>query len=647
MQTLLYGKAASLRSEVAAILTRRGHDVQVCARPDEARQHCAETDPPLLVLILTDEADLDACREIWAGEKGIERTILIVLPDESGASMLDILEDHGIDDFYLGTVEAARFNARMQFLERKVHAKRRRRLSEAELAARARQQAVVAELGKQALARTDVQTMLDYAVQGTVAALNARCGVILTAETPEATFRLQAAWGWEPALPPETEVPPGPAYLPGYALHDGAPIVIDDAAAETRFALPPWMLDADVRSGLCLVIDGRTQPFGVLAVFAPAPGAFGKQDVDFVQAVVNILSETIKARAAEEALRESEAKARAILSTTVDGIITIDERGCIESFNAAAERIFGYTAEEVIGKNVRVLMPSPYREEHDGYIENYHRTGRRKIIGIGREIIGQRKNGEIFPMDLAVSEVRLNGRRIYSGIVRDISSRRQMEREILRISDQERRRIGQDLHDGLGQMLTGIGLISQSLARQMEKKGLEEARQVQEIAELIQEADQYARSLTRGLTPVELDAGGLMTALRRLASNAERLFGIRCDLVAEEEVPVHDNSVATHLYRIAQEAVSNAVKHGKATHVTIHMERENDEVILRVVDDGVGFPEMLDEEKRGMGVHIMRYRARIMGAKLDIRRRESGGTEIRCQLPRPEAAMTSSRGHRP
>ncbi|HEV2208826.1 MAG TPA: PAS domain S-box protein [Verrucomicrobiae bacterium] len=121
---------------------------------------------------------------------------------------------------------------------------------------------------------------------------------------------------------------------------------------------------------------------------------------------------------------------RAILQTAVEGIITIDERGIIESMNPAAERHFGYTTAEVMGKNVKMLMPSPYREAHDGYLENYLCTGQAKIIGIGREVIGQRKDGTVFPMDLAVSEVRLSDRRLFTGFVRDITERKRAETQL-------------------------------------------------------------------------------------------------------------------------------------------------------------------------------------------------------------------------
>ena len=191
---------------------------------------------------------------------------------------------------------------------------------------------------------------------------------------------------------------------------------------------------------------------------------------------------THERRRAQAALRDSEERLRAILETAVEGIITIDERGVIESANRAAERIFGYAAAELIGRNVSVLMPSPYREGHDGYLANYVRTGHARIIGIGREVVGQRKDGTTFPMDLSVSEVRLADRRLFTGFVRDITGRKQLEQEILEISNREQQRIGQDLHDGLCQQLAGIELMCEVLEQKLTAKSRTEAGRVGEIA---------------------------------------------------------------------------------------------------------------------------------------------------------------------
>jgi PAS domain S-box-containing protein len=147
-------------------------------------------------------------------------------------------------------------------------------------------------------------------------------------------------------------------------------------------------------------------------------------------------SQSVDAGLQEKPDRRSDTaeRLRAILQTAVEGIITIDEHGMIESLNPAAEKTFGYRAEEIIGQNVSVLMPSPYREEHDTYMANYRQTGHAKIIGIGREVFGQRKDGSIFPLDLAVSEVRLADRRLFTGFIRDITERKRAEEKLAELA---------------------------------------------------------------------------------------------------------------------------------------------------------------------------------------------------------------------
>src|SRR5918992_4507998 len=150
----------------------------------------------------------------------------------------------------------------------------------------------------------------------------------------------------------------------------------------------------------------------------------------------------------EKELVEAEERMRSVVDHVVDGIITINERGTVTTFNRAAERIFGYVARDVIGQNVRILMPQPYRGEHDGYISNYLRTGQAKIIGIGREVVGRRKNGAEFPMELAISEFRLGAERYFTGIVRDITERKQAEAE-LRDAAERMRSVVNHVVDGI------------------------------------------------------------------------------------------------------------------------------------------------------------------------------------------------------
>jgi two-component system, LuxR family, sensor kinase FixL len=198
-------------------------------------------------------------------------------------------------------------------------------------------------------------------------------------------------------------------------------------------------------------------------------------------------------------LPEREALLQAILKTSPDGLITIDATGAIRSFNPAAERMFGYDAAEVIGRNVSCLMPSPYREEHDGYLERFLRTGEKRIVGIGREVLGQRKDGTIFPLELAVGEVEAAGRQFFAGFVKDVSARQQSEQRL------------QELQSELIHVarLSAMGEMASALAHELN----------QPLTAIMNYA-QTARSLA-GRPPGE-GAGGLVSLLEKTVEQASR-----------------------------------------------------------------------------------------------------------------------------
>jgi signal transduction histidine kinase len=217
-------------------------------------------------------------------------------------------------------------------------------------------------------------------------------------------------------------------------------------------------------------------------------------------------------------------------------------------------------------------------------------------------------------------------------IFRDITQRKRLEREVLEISDQEQRRLGQDLHDGLCQHLAGIELLSQVLEQKLVGKSKQDAARAGEIAGHVREAIGQTRSLARGLSPVTLESEGLTSALRELASNTEKMFGIACAVVSPGPVEFLPPAVATHLYRIAQEAVSNAIKHGKAPEVQIRIESAGDRVILSVSDNGSGIASP-QPRARGMGLRIMDYRAGMIGGSLSIAKNPQSGTTVQCAVP--------------
>ncbi len=625
MKTLVYGPKSQNRMLVERTLRSRSHDVTVRTAGEVSADVQMAGAFDSCIIVDADDALFDwvqRCRDAHPS------TNLVFVGVQRAPDAIHRAFETGASDVILQGFDSDRIGARLGLIEQYKGTP----IDDAPNASKAQQQAVVAEIGRRALAGTELEVLMAQSVRVIAAALNIEMCKVLEHDDDHGVFWMKAGTGWSLDRLGNASVTDGTESQAGYTLQADGPVVVSNVDAEDRFNPPDLLRSHDAVSGVSVVIASTPKPYGILGAHSTTERSFSDDDVYFLQAVANVLAGAVEQARTEQALRESEARATSIVETTVDGIITIDDDGIIRSFNAAAEEIFGYTEPEVIGENVKILMPAPYREEHDGYMRSYHDTGRRRIIGIGREVTGKRKDGSTFPMDLAVSEVRSDSVHAFTGIVRDISERRRLEKEILDISEQERRRIGQDLHDGLGQMLTGIGLLSQNLVRQLKKKESEYVGEAKEITDLIKEADQYARDLARGLTPVDLKASGLSEALRRLSDNAERLFGVDCMFDEVGTGLVHNATAATHMYRIAQEAVSNAVRHGSAEHIKIAFASGSEQVRLRIQDDGVGFaPDTVDGP--GMGVHIMNYRARIIGGTLEISSMPSRGTTVTCTLP--------------
>lgn len=346
--------------------------------------------------------------------------------------------------------------------------------------------------------------------------------------------------------------------------------------------------------------------------------------------VVTFVDITERKQAADATLRDREQRLRAILNTAVDAIVTIDHRGVIQSVNPATERMFDYRAAELIGQNVKILMPPPYREEHDGYLANYLRTGEERIIGIGREVEARRKDGSTFPVDLVVSEVE--PRKLFTGMLRDITRRKELEMEVLEIAALEQRRIGQELHDDVGQRLTGLAMLADALAQQLAGDGSGRQATAARIAGELAHVRDQARNLSVGLVPLDIDVDGLPTALQELATRTKGQSGVACAFDCPAAVAARDPITARHLFRIAQEAVHNAVRHSKAARIDLQLLRQDSALVLSIRDDGTGIPQPADETK-GLGIRLMRNRASLIGGLLTIGPAESGGTIVTCTLP--------------
>jgi two-component system sensor histidine kinase NreB len=214
----------------------------------------------------------------------------------------------------------------------------------------------------------------------------------------------------------------------------------------------------------------------------------------------------------------------------------------------------------------------------------------------------------------------------------DLAERKRLEEEILRISEAEQRRLGQDLHDGICQHLAGIELMTQAFEQRLSKRSKPDAECAGEIAGRVRDTIRETWQVARGLSPVEMEANGLMFALRELAKNARKTFQVDCTFHCPSPVLLDSNQTATHLFRVAQEALSNAVRHGKAKKIAIDLARVDATVQLAIRDDGKGFRSETAGGK-GMGLRIMKYRANMIGGTLAIDPKPEGGTTVTCSAP--------------
>lgn len=217
--------------------------------------------------------------------------------------------------------------------------------------------------------------------------------------------------------------------------------------------------------------------------------------------------------------------------------------------------------------------------------------------------------------------------------IRMLEERRQLERDIVSVSEHEQQRIGQDLHDGLCQHLAAIGCAAQVLTEDLQARDVPEAREAAMIEDSLQQAVLEARNLARGIFPVHVDHSGLAAALSDLARMTTRLTGVEIQINEGVDAHLDDPESSMHLYRIAQEAVANAVRHGKATRITISLDLVDDALLLAIDDNGPGLELLKSGKGDGMGLRTMRYRAQALGAKLDFQDAPDGGTRVFCSLP--------------
>lgn len=373
----------------------------------------------------------------------------------------------------------------------------------------------------------------------------------------------------------------------------------------------------------------------------------------------------------------------AIVESSDDAIIGLTLDGRIETWNPGAEKLFGYSPDEVRGLPSLILVPADNSTVVESLLEQIRsgervqhyestrvrkdgsrvdvslnispiRDGEGRIVGasvIARDVTESKKarlaleqareeleqrvaerTKELAQLNEKLSQTVDEQVRINQQLQTEVEVRRRLEQRVLQVSEREQRRIGQDMHDGLGQHLTGVACLSKALQRKLEAAGAIGVGECGQLVDLVDEAIQQTRDLARGLYPTELETHGLLASLTTFATTAQQVFECTCRVIYGPPLPEPDLRTSIQVYRITQEAVSNALKHGPAKNIVISLRPEGRGFELSIEDDGVGIAEGAGDSG-GMGLAIMRYRAESIGAQLEIKRKRETGTVVLCRVP--------------
>jgi PAS domain S-box-containing protein len=322
-----------------------------------------------------------------------------------------------------------------------------------------------------------------------------------------------------------------------------------------------------------------------------------------------------------------------IIERMNEGVMLLERGGTIRFVNAALERTLGYASHELLGADAHVLSFRT-REAFDGLLETaFGATANGSSALIDLE--GRRRDGGMLPLQGRLSSLQLGGTRYLLAVFTDISSRKQLEREVLQMATQVQQRVGGDLHEGLGQLLSGIAMMLQGLKARAVDLAPQLGKELEQVVTLINGAVRRTRLLARGLSPVRASTQGVMEGFEELVNNVLEVYGqrVRLSMDLPPELAADENSVM-NLFHIAQEAVENAARHAGARDIHIHVSLAGPDLELQVSDDGVGFdPSQISRSGLGMGLRMMRFRAEMARGYLSIESRPGHGARLRCRCP--------------
>jgi len=399
-----------------------------------------------------------------------------------------------------------------------------------------------------------------------------------------------------------------------------------------RNCVPLACISAGYQSLAQTPIRYRRRLLGTIQLADPRPNRFPPETIRFVESVAPLLGEAIQRSETQESLRQSEARFRSLFERHNAVMLLIDpESGAVVDANPAAAAFYGWSQRQLRQMNINQLnMLRP------------------DIIATCRQqVMRERRNFFIFPHRLASGETRVvevhsspvevEGRQLLFSIIHDVTERRLLEQQVLDISERERQRLGRDLHDSLGGKLTGAALMGKALAQRLGALSLAESALAEEVVQCVNECIGQTRSIARGLCPVELSVAGLESALEELAAETRRHSGVACHFAARKGAQVKNHLAASHLFRIAQEAVANALRHGQPREISIRLSTTRGQAVLEIANDGLPF-SLEGASNGGMGLRTMKYRCDLIGAQLTIQPGKLGGAVVTCVLPERAAS---------
>jgi PAS domain S-box-containing protein len=353
-----------------------------------------------------------------------------------------------------------------------------------------------------------------------------------------------------------------------------------------------------------------------------------------VGASITLRDVTSERRAALQ-LKAKAQQLRAVIDTAVNGVLMLDAVGTILIYNRACKQLFGYASDEIVGRNIAMIMPAALQALPAGAQLGDPSADPPPMVGAARPMTCRRRDGSTFPAEVTTGEASDSDQPLFVCVVHDVSERRRLEAAVLDAVGQEQRRFASDLHDGLGQELTGLAFLLSALATEARNQGSAQASELERAYDVANRAMQSSQAIARGLSPIGAAEGGLIRALGDLVARLQGPSGPALEFSVAQGAPLHlVPAAADHLYRIAQEALSNALKHSQAAAIKVTLDIEADHVRLEIRDDGRGVRSP-DANPAGLGLRTMQYRASMIGARCGISSIKPHGTRVSCECPQP------------